>query len=235
MNVVELALIKQIIQSPEQTEVKMILTTPFCPYAGSMIQQVKEQVETRRRERGQGHPAGRALGPARRRPRLVVGPSRRVGRDREQRGRHRQGRRRHDRPPVRRPSFKDDPRTEAYGTVDEAVAALGLARVELTDHGPDGPFRPWSCAASASCSSSAPSWRPIQTSADRLRGWRHARVRGDARRRRGRARPMGGGGRDAARVHRPGETRASAALEVARTVLRRAERRIVALRVRRAR
>ena len=29
-----------------QTEVKMILTTPFCPYAGSMIQQVKEQVES---------------------------------------------------------------------------------------------------------------------------------------------------------------------------------------------
>jgi metal-sulfur cluster biosynthetic enzyme len=24
----------------------MILTTPFCPYAGSMIQQVKEQVES---------------------------------------------------------------------------------------------------------------------------------------------------------------------------------------------
>ena len=46
MNVVELALIKQIIQSPQQTEVKMILTTPFCPYAGSMIQQVKEQVES---------------------------------------------------------------------------------------------------------------------------------------------------------------------------------------------
>ena len=46
MNVVELALIKQIIQTPEQTEVKMILTTPFCPYAGAMIQQVKEQVES---------------------------------------------------------------------------------------------------------------------------------------------------------------------------------------------
>ena len=46
MNVVELALIRQIILSPEQTEVKMILTTPFCPYAGSMIQQVKEQVES---------------------------------------------------------------------------------------------------------------------------------------------------------------------------------------------
>ena len=45
MNVVELALIKQIIQSPQQTEVKMILTTPFCPYAGAMIQQVKESAE----------------------------------------------------------------------------------------------------------------------------------------------------------------------------------------------
>ena len=30
---------------------------------------------------------------------------------------------------------KDDPRTEAYGTVDEAVAALGLARVELAQAG----------------------------------------------------------------------------------------------------
>ena len=27
-------------------EIKMILTTPFCPYAGSMIAQVKEQVES---------------------------------------------------------------------------------------------------------------------------------------------------------------------------------------------
>ena len=46
MNVVELALIKQIILGPNETEVKMILTTPFCPYAGSMIQQVKEQAES---------------------------------------------------------------------------------------------------------------------------------------------------------------------------------------------
>ncbi len=45
MNVVELALIKQIILGPNETEIKMILTTPFCPYAGSMIQQVKEQTE----------------------------------------------------------------------------------------------------------------------------------------------------------------------------------------------
>jgi metal-sulfur cluster biosynthetic enzyme len=46
MNVVELALIKQILLGPESTEIKMILTTPFCPYAGSMIAQVKEQAES---------------------------------------------------------------------------------------------------------------------------------------------------------------------------------------------
>jgi metal-sulfur cluster biosynthetic enzyme len=46
MNVVELALIKQILLGPNETEVKMILTTPFCPYAGSMIQQVQEQAES---------------------------------------------------------------------------------------------------------------------------------------------------------------------------------------------
>jgi len=46
MNVVELALIKQIILGTDETEIKMILTTPFCPYAGSMIQQIKEQVES---------------------------------------------------------------------------------------------------------------------------------------------------------------------------------------------
>ena len=46
MNVVELALIKQILLGENETEVKMILTTPFCPYAGSMIAQVQEQVET---------------------------------------------------------------------------------------------------------------------------------------------------------------------------------------------
>ena len=45
MNVVELALIKQILLGETESEVKMILTTPFCPYAGSMIQQVREQAE----------------------------------------------------------------------------------------------------------------------------------------------------------------------------------------------
>jgi metal-sulfur cluster biosynthetic enzyme len=46
MNVVELALIKQIILGTDSSEVKMILTTPFCPYAGSMVQQVQEQAES---------------------------------------------------------------------------------------------------------------------------------------------------------------------------------------------
>jgi metal-sulfur cluster biosynthetic enzyme len=46
MNVVELALIKQILLGADQTEIKMILTTPFCPYAGSMIQQVQEAAES---------------------------------------------------------------------------------------------------------------------------------------------------------------------------------------------
>ena len=45
MNVVELALIKQVILGEDETEIKMILTTPFCPYAGSMLQQVKEAAE----------------------------------------------------------------------------------------------------------------------------------------------------------------------------------------------
>jgi metal-sulfur cluster biosynthetic enzyme len=46
MNVVELALIKQILLGEGESEIKMILTTPFCPYAGSMIQQVREQAES---------------------------------------------------------------------------------------------------------------------------------------------------------------------------------------------
>jgi metal-sulfur cluster biosynthetic enzyme len=45
LNVVELALIRQILLGDAETEIKMILTTPFCPYAGSMIQQVKEAAE----------------------------------------------------------------------------------------------------------------------------------------------------------------------------------------------
>lgn len=46
MDVVELALIKQIIIGTDSSEIKMVLTTPFCPYAGSMVQQIKDQTES---------------------------------------------------------------------------------------------------------------------------------------------------------------------------------------------
>ena len=72
MNVVELALIKQIILGPDSTEVKMILTTPFCPYAGVDDRAGQGAGRVRRRARRQGHPAGRALGPARRGPDVVT-------------------------------------------------------------------------------------------------------------------------------------------------------------------
>lgn len=45
MNVVELALIRQVILGEHQTEIKMVLTTPFCPYAGALIQQIQEETE----------------------------------------------------------------------------------------------------------------------------------------------------------------------------------------------
>jgi metal-sulfur cluster biosynthetic enzyme len=46
MNVVELALIRQILVGETESEIKMVLTTPFCPYAGSLIAQMKEQAES---------------------------------------------------------------------------------------------------------------------------------------------------------------------------------------------
>ncbi len=46
MDVVELALIRQIIVGAESSEIKMVLTTPFCPYAGSMVQQIKDAAES---------------------------------------------------------------------------------------------------------------------------------------------------------------------------------------------
>ena len=46
MDVVELALIRQIIIGSEASEIRMVLTTPFCPYAGSMVQQIKDQAES---------------------------------------------------------------------------------------------------------------------------------------------------------------------------------------------
>ena len=47
MSIVDLDLIKHVeIGSGEQpTEIKMVLTTPFCPWAGELIQTVKQKAE----------------------------------------------------------------------------------------------------------------------------------------------------------------------------------------------
>jgi metal-sulfur cluster biosynthetic enzyme len=42
LDVIALGLIRNVLIQPDETEIQMILTTPFCPYAGSMVQQVKD-------------------------------------------------------------------------------------------------------------------------------------------------------------------------------------------------
>jgi cob(I)alamin adenosyltransferase len=132
---------------------------------------------------------------------------------------------------------KDDPRTEAYGTIDEAVAALGLARAELAidaEHGtlprviarlPEVILRIQrelfvAGAELATAPGAADRQRPGETRVtaamvaglDELLDETEARV----------LLPK--------EFVVPGETRLSAALELARTIVRRAERRAVAVR-----
>jgi cob(I)alamin adenosyltransferase len=131
---------------------------------------------------------------------------------------------------------KDDPRTEAYGTIDEAVAALGIARAELNTKAQYGVVPP-----------------PLAGLADVvLRLQRELFVAGaelatnpDATDRltdgATRISPEMVEGLESVlrdmETHVvmprefvvPGETRTSAALELARTIVRRAERRAVAL------
>jgi cob(I)alamin adenosyltransferase len=131
---------------------------------------------------------------------------------------------------------KDDPRTEAYGTIDEAVAALGLARAELGAKAQYGTL-PAGLAGlgpvilrlqrelfvvAAELATGPDAW-------DRLRD---GETRVDA--------AMVAGLEDLLAETEagiemprefvvPGETRTSAALELARTIVRRAERRAVGL------
>lgn len=42
LDVITLGLIRHIVIDDRGVEVQMILTTPFCPYAGMMVQQVKD-------------------------------------------------------------------------------------------------------------------------------------------------------------------------------------------------
>jgi cob(I)alamin adenosyltransferase len=123
---------------------------------------------------------------------------------------------------------KDDPRTEAYGTTDEAIAALGLARVELAGAGLE------------ELSESVLRWQrelfvvgaELATNPDATDRLTDGVTRVTEQ-------MLEGVEQELARWESsiemprefvvPGETRASAALEVARTILRRAERRVIAL------
>ncbi len=46
LEVIQLGLIREIDLGAEPAEIKMILTTPFCPYGGWLIQQIKDLCES---------------------------------------------------------------------------------------------------------------------------------------------------------------------------------------------
>ena len=46
LNVVELGLVRDMEFQPDKTWIKMIMTTPFCPYGGWLIQQIKDVSES---------------------------------------------------------------------------------------------------------------------------------------------------------------------------------------------
>jgi cob(I)alamin adenosyltransferase len=131
---------------------------------------------------------------------------------------------------------KDDPRTDAYGTVDEAVAALGLARAELASIARDEPgsvdFHDLADRILAIQRELFVVGAELATNPDA----RDRQQDGSTRVSRAMVDAMGVSLAAAeARIELPkefvvpGETRVSAALELARTVTRRAERRVVTL------
>lgn len=132
---------------------------------------------------------------------------------------------------------KDDPRTEAYGTIDEAVAALGLARANLGAKRRIGTLPPVLgglgdlilriqrelFVVGAELATNPDAWDRLEDGRTRVSAAMVAEI-------------------EAILVEAeaaislptefvvPGETVTSAALELARTILRRAERRAVGLR-----
>lgn len=127
---------------------------------------------------------------------------------------------------------KDDLRTEAYGTIDEAVAALGLARAECLDPQPGGPLERIATTILAIQRDLFVAAAELATNPD---AW-DRQVEGRTRVSAAMVAGMDTSLRDlesAIVMPRefvvPGESRLSAALEIARTILRRAERRAVAL------
>jgi len=131
---------------------------------------------------------------------------------------------------------KDDARTEAYGTVDEAVAALGLARAELGLRGQYGTLNP-------ALASVAELILRLQRELFVVGAELATTPEAVDRLQDGTTRVSAAMVDDLTALvvdleHRiamprefviPGETRTSAALELARTIIRRAERRSVSL------
>jgi cob(I)alamin adenosyltransferase len=131
---------------------------------------------------------------------------------------------------------KDDPRTEAYGTIDEAIAALGIARANLGVKGRHGTlpaglgglaplilrFQRELFVVGAELATTPEAWDRLQDGVTRVsepmvRGVEATLVELEAHIEMPKEFVV------------PGETPTSAALELARTILRRAERRAVGL------
>jgi cob(I)alamin adenosyltransferase len=123
---------------------------------------------------------------------------------------------------------KDDPRTEAYGTIDETVAALGVARAELTAAGLTdlaASVLRWQrelFVVGAELATNPSARDRLRDGVTRVDESMLAGVEAELRR-------LEAGITMPHEFIVPGESRASAAVEVARAVLRRAERRIVTL------
>lgn len=123
---------------------------------------------------------------------------------------------------------KDDPRTDAYGAVDEAVASLGVARVLLADAGLKElsdlvlRYQRELFVVGAELATNPSALDRLEDGVTRVSEAMLNNVESDLAR-----------WESAVEMPKefivPGETAASAALEVGRTILRRAERRIVAL------
>jgi cob(I)alamin adenosyltransferase len=127
---------------------------------------------------------------------------------------------------------KDDPRTEAYGTIDEAVAALGLARAECLGMQPAGPFERIATTILAIQRDLFVAAAELATNPDAWDRQVEGRTRVSAAMVAGMdvaLRDLEGSIAMPREFVVPGESRLSAALEIARTILRRAERRAVGL------